>query len=128
MPRSQAEFRLQCAVADLLTWLAEPGVHWFAVPNGENRDAITGARLKRMGVKRGEPDIVILHNKRAIGLELKAEKGRTSPEQKAVAEAWTLAGSRYHVAKGYEEAVEFLGMLGVIKPVSGRFLPRREVA
>ena len=126
--RSQEEFRLQCAIADVLTLFAKPGVHFFSIPNGENRDAVTGARLKRMGVKRGEPDLVILHNGRCIGLELKAAKGRTSPEQKATAEAWTLAGSLYHVAKGYEEAVEFLDMLGIIKPVDGRFLPRREVA
>ena len=31
--------------------------YMFAVPNGEKRDKITGARLKAQGVKRGVPDI-----------------------------------------------------------------------
>lgn len=33
---------------------------WFHPPNGGARDAVTGAMLKRMGVRRGIPDIMYL--------------------------------------------------------------------
>ena len=31
----------------------------YAIPNGEKRNAITGARLKRSGTKRGVPDLCL---------------------------------------------------------------------
>lgn len=60
-----------------LRWLFHP-------PNGGARSATTGARLKRMGVRRGVPDVVLpVSNAAYVGLagELKAAKGRLTPEQ-----------------------------------------------
>lgn len=60
MPRRHHEAEHQRA---LFTWarLAEPKIpelRWlFHVPNGERRDARTGAMLKAMGVKSGVPDV-----------------------------------------------------------------------
>lgn len=125
--RNDEEFRLTCMVADLLRLLVRPGVHSFHIPNGENRSARTGARLKRMGVRAGEPDFVILVNGRAHGLELKPNKYRyQSPEQKAVQGEWEAAGGVYRMAKGYDEAVAFLLEIDAIKPIQGnkRFEPR----
>ena len=45
------------AVASLLD---ASGLWWFHPANGEHRNPITGAKLKRMGVKAGMPDIMIL--------------------------------------------------------------------
>ena len=45
------------AVASLLD---ASGLTWFHPANGEHRNPITGAKLKRMGVKAGMPDIMIL--------------------------------------------------------------------
>lgn len=116
MARSQAEFRLGCVLHDTLRLRGKPGLHFFAVPNGEARSAKTGARLKRMGVRAGEPDYILLWNKRAIGLEIKADGGRMSPEQRQVQLEWEQAGSLYHCVKGYDEAIRFLDMLGVLEP------------
>lgn len=116
MPRSQPEYRLSCLLHDTLRLRGMPGLHFFAVPNGEARSAKTGARLKRQGVRAGEPDYVLIWNGRAIGLELKAEGGRQSPEQRQIEEEWTLAGGLYCCAKGYDAAIQFLDMLGVLKP------------
>jgi len=116
MARNDAEFRLACVVHDTLRLRGKEGLHFFAVPNGEARSPKTGARLKRQGVRAGEPDLILLWNKRAIGLELKAEGGRQSPEQRQVEQEWTAAGSLYRCVKGYDEAIQFLDMLGVLKP------------
>lgn len=113
---SQAEFRLSCVIHDTLRLRGKEGLHFFAVPNGEARSAKTGARLKRMGVRAGEPDYVLLWQGRAIGLELKAEGGRQSPEQRQIEQEWLLAGGLYRCVKGYEQAMEFLDMLQVLKP------------
>lgn len=58
----------------------------IAVPNGGNRSAITGAIMKREGVARGIPDLLLLVPKNGYGamwIEMKAEKGKLTPEQKA---------------------------------------------
>lgn len=123
--RGQAEFRLTCLISDVLRLRGKDGLHWFHIPNGEARSPKTGARLKRMGVKAGEPDFLLIWEGRAIGLELKAAKGRQSPVQRAIAEEWTLAGGLYHVATGYQEAIGFLEMLGVLKPDQSVIRPKQ---
>lgn len=50
------EDALQKAVAKLLD---HSGLTWFHPANGEARSAITGAKLKAMGVKAGAPDCMI---------------------------------------------------------------------
>ena len=112
----QREYRLACVIADTLRLRGKPGLHWFHVPNGEYRSPRTGARLKRVGTKPGEPDFILLWNKRAIGLELKAEGGRQSAEQRAIEQEWIAAGADYRCVKGYEEAMAFLDMLQVLEP------------
>lgn len=142
--RRQPEFELHCVVADLLRWAARPGVHWFHIPNGEHRPkkqnaqgkwySPSGERLKRMGVKAGEPDFVFLlgpgHPARVVGMELKPAKGGVeSDAQKAIKIEWSLAGALYRTVVGYEEAVSFLDMLGIIRiaQVKGtKFEPRKE--
>ncbi len=75
----------------LFTWarLAErriPELRWlFHVPNGERRDARTGAMLKAMGVRPGVPDVWLpIRRGGHIGLviEMKAPGGaKTRPSQ-----------------------------------------------
>jgi len=54
----------------------------FAVPNGGKRDRVTGAILKREGVKAGVADIVIVRQGGSVAfLEVKTNKGRLSNSQ-----------------------------------------------
>ena len=125
--RQQPEFELQAVVVALLRFRARAGLFWFHPPNGEKRSPRTGARLKRMGVVAGVPDLVLIWQKRAIGLELKAEGSYQNAEQRAVELAWTKAGGAYFCAKGYKAAVGFLTLLDCIKPIHDddtRFIPR----
>lgn len=79
----------------------------YHVPNGERRDAITGARLKRGGVLAGVPDLVIPY---ALGgythlyIELKnGTNGRLSPSQKAVIEELRKGGAAVVVVHSFDE-------------------------
>lgn len=126
MNRLQPEYQLQCLVADLLRLQGREGLCWFHVPNGEHRSPRTGARLKRMGTKRGVGDLILLWEGRAIALELKADKhSYQSKEQRDFEREWILAGGLYKVCKSYAEVVDFLSLLDCIKPIrDGRFIPR----
>jgi hypothetical protein len=78
------EDRLQIAASNYLK-LQYPGCLWFHPPNGGSRNKIEGAKLKRMGVKPGISDILILEPRKeysGLAIELKSAKGRATTEQK----------------------------------------------
>lgn len=112
------EETIQEAVARALD---SAGVRWCHVPNGEHRDMRTARRLKRHGVKAGVPDVLIFESPpnmpMAVGaaLELKTERGRTSPSQ----EDW-LTGLRLNlwevaVVHGVDEAAAKLREWGYVE-------------
>jgi len=70
--RHRPEAAIQRAVCDHLRLRAKPDVVWLHCPNGERRDKITGAKLKRMGVLAGASDLLFWHNGNSFALELKA--------------------------------------------------------
>lgn len=114
------EHSLQCAVADLLRLNAAPGVIWTHPPNGEARSARTGAKLKRMGVRAGAPDIlIILPDGRAACLELKGPKGTLSAAQRVWREDCRRIGVPYDTASTLWEAQAILDAWGAIgKPAT----------
>lgn len=68
----------------------------FHVPNGEKRDAVTGSKLKAMGVVAGIPDIVFLYRAKAYFFEFKDdEKSKPSPAQVRIHKR--LDEQRFHV-------------------------------
>jgi hypothetical protein len=63
---------------------------------------------KARGVKRGLPDFVILFKNGLLGIELKSDKGRLSPEQVETADAWMALGYDIAVARSLEDVQEIL--------------------
>jgi hypothetical protein len=65
---------------------AMPALRWLHhSPNGGKRDAMAGAQMKALGVKKGFPDLILpvvcgLAN--GLVIEMKSATGSTSPEQK----------------------------------------------
>lgn len=102
--RNQHEHKLQCS---LVKWfrLAYPKLAplLFAVPNGENRNPITGARLKAAGVRAGVADLLFLYNGRCFAFEIKATKGKPSEAQKEWASAVRDQHICYNVIRDFEE-------------------------
>ena len=76
-------------------------------PNGGARNAITGARLKCMGVRRGFPDLTLWLPRRGfqgLAVELKAPKGRLTPEQAAWLEHMATIGWCAVTCVGFDAA------------------------
>lgn len=59
-PKPAKEFATHVMIADVLRKWQTPGWRWTHLPFGEHRNAITGARLKRMGTQVGWPDFILL--------------------------------------------------------------------
>lgn len=120
MSRRREEFDIQVALVGHIELRAVPGLVWTATANGELRDPVVGAKLKRMGVKAGVPDLYFSIPGRApFWLELKTIDGRLSEAQKEFIPTLRAAGVVVHVAHGLDEALAILETEGAISPTAG---------
>ena len=115
--KQNSEDSLQKACADYMR-LQYPKSLWCHVPNGGNRNAVTGAILKSMGTKKGVPDLLIFDRRgeySGLAIELKviykkqlksgkiSEKpNEPSPEQLAWLEGLYHNGWRTHVVYSFD--------------------------
>jgi hypothetical protein len=89
------EDTLQMHAAAVFTRACKKTV-WFHVPNGGKRSKATAARLRKMGVRRGVADFILLCRGLAIAVELKTrKKGRQSDDQEGFEIRWTENGGVY---------------------------------
>lgn len=113
------EYNVQKAVAD---YLKARGVHFTHVANERNTNPARGNKLKKMGVKRGIPDILIFEKPPAledhycgVALELKAEDRYMSDvtdSQEEQIHKFRGSGFKSGVAFGTDEAIDFLQSIG----------------
>lgn len=83
----------------------------YHIPNERKCSVQEGARLKRMGVKRGVPDLCLPIPRgkyHGLYIEMKTETGRPTPEQKWWGEKLTGAGYFWEVCHGWQIAVRVL--------------------
>ena len=83
----------------------------YAIPNGEKRDIVTGAKLKRQGVKAGMPDVhlpVARHGYSSLYIEMKKRGGTLTEDQKKKIPQLQFAGNKCEVCYGCEEAIKVL--------------------
>lgn len=114
--RQRPEARLQKALVQILRLQCNPGVLWFSIPNERRTSPRIGAELKAMGLRPGAADLCFVIEGRARFLELKAEKGRLTDEQKGFCADAYSAGGEYLVAFRLEEAIQILSDWGVFSP------------
>lgn len=111
-----SEANIHMALWKLIEAYQLPDTKIFHVPNGEKRGPKTASRLRAMGVIPGVPDFGYIANGKAGFLELKAEGGRLSPNQREffrVAEHNRIPCSTvYSVA----DAAWVLQLVGVLDP------------
>lgn len=125
-PRGHPEQSLQQAVAAYLWTVLEPPTFFTSIghggfPLGGTREEarIKGARLKKSGLKPGVPDVLIVHNGRALFLELKTSKGVVSENQKT-AHKWIVAsGGLVAVCRSVDDVKGILDVWGVPTRESG---------
>ena len=112
---SLKESDIQIQVADWLRlYESARDFIFFACPNEAMGEARTGAglgrmaRLKRMGLRHGVADIVIVWHGLAHFLELKTAIGKQSPAQVEFMENCDRLGIPYAVARSFEEAQKII--------------------
>jgi hypothetical protein len=72
------------------------------------------ARFKRMGLRSGVSDLIIIRFGGAFLLELKTEGGKQSENQKSFQRDAIDAGASYAVAHNLDEAIDALKIWGII--------------
>lgn len=115
--------------AVLVDYLKLLGLAFAHVPNGERRDAVTGARLKRLGTSAGMPDLLVFSSPpkrpdaRGVALELKRRSGgKVTPEQRAWHARLEACGWVVRVVRGFDEARALLDELGWVPAQRKRLL------
>lgn len=111
------EFPVHCAIADLLRKTIEPGWIWFHVPNGEQRTKSAGGRLKRMGVKAGVSDFLLVSPTGGMlhALELKRRGLKPTMIQMQFLGQVNAAGGKGAWVDTFDEAVMALKAWGAVK-------------
>jgi VRR-NUC domain len=112
------EFHLHVSVADVLRRWIMPGWRWTHIASGEYRTPATAARLARMGVMAGWPDLILLPpvpSHGAVFLELKRRGGRLSPEQRDFAGWAHDNGYAYAVVDNLRSAIAILAEWGAVR-------------
>jgi hypothetical protein len=85
----------------------------FHPANGGKRDAMEAAKFKAMGVLPGVCDLLLIHDGKLHGIELKTQKGKLSPAQKELHLIWEKAGVTVFTCYGLDEAIKVID--GIIK-------------
>ena len=116
-------------VADMLTTVVLPPAQWASYPAGHvPLPAEWAVKLYRMGLRRGWPDFLIIHNARVHGIELKTDGGELSRDrmvrsrrgglrlvegQRSVFPRLIAAGMPIAVCKDVSEVITALGAWGI---------------
>jgi hypothetical protein len=110
------EFEVHCMVADLLQKWISPGWLWWHTPNGEARSKATAGRLKRMGVRPGVSDFLLLSPDGQLhALELKRKGERPNDDQAVFLAMVHAVGGRADWVDTFDGAVKILKDWGAVK-------------
>jgi hypothetical protein len=102
MKTIESQIQINCVKWFRLTH-PEPKYLIFAVPNGGNRNAITGAILKAEGVRSVVPDLIIMSAGVILFVEMKQPKGTQNPNQKDFQKIVEGMGFKYFICKSFDE-------------------------
>ncbi len=104
------ESKIQIEIVRYIRYLY-PNSILFAIPNGGQRSLITAAYLKREGVLAGVSDLIWIYKGKAHFLEVKAEKGYQSVNQKEFEIQVKKQGFEYYILRSTKDFDLFLKYL-----------------
>ena len=107
------EDRIQAAI---VAWarLVAPSAVIFAVPNGGRRDPREAARLRMTGTLAGVPDVVVVHEGRALFIEVKTASGRLSAVQVDMIARLRSSGADVAVVRSVDECRSAFANWGIV--------------
>ena len=88
-----------------------PNIFASHIPSGENRPKEVGAKLKKMGLKKGLPDIQVYaarHGYHGLLVELKTTTGKPSKSQIELGEKLIAEGYLYKIVRAIDEFKELV--------------------
>lgn len=113
--RNNPEDHIHAAILDFCRMtIPDPKMIWHT-PNGGNRNAVTGAILKRLGAMAGVPDLFIFTRGILCGLEVKPPGRYPSKAQKAVGTLLRACGGHWCVVRSIDDARAALVECGIIQ-------------
>lgn len=115
----QAEYRLHCAIVDLLTNAARPGVVWWHCPNGGKRHVREAMKFRAMGVLAGVADLQLsIPGGKTCFMEIKGGSGVLSDAQELFLASMERNGHRTAVVRSLDDAMVTLRDWGAIRAVA----------
>jgi hypothetical protein len=111
----QREDNIQRVLFAHLNRRAARGVVYWHTPNGGKRQISEAAKFKRLGVRPGMPDVMLLRGGELFALELKTDTGRLSDDQRATLQSLTAAGATVATAYGLDHALKLLEQWGIFE-------------
>ena len=102
-PRRHEEETLHRSTVQFLRWALPADATFYHVPNGGLRSRKVAQQLSGLGVMAGVPDLAIVHRGKALFIELKAKRGRMSPEQRDMIRKLTYCGAAVMLCRSVPE-------------------------
>ena len=113
------EYRLHCAIVDLLNAARCPGVVFWHCPNGGKRAMAEAAQFGAMGVLAGVADLQLsIPGGKTCFMEIKARAGVLSEAQEGFLAAMDRNGHRTAVVRSLDEAMVTLRDWGAIRAIA----------
>lgn len=109
------EDAIQQSIAELLEWVLPPEVAWSHFPaGGYALSRAAQARLYRLGLKRGYPDLMICYPiRKTLWLEVKTPRGVLTRQQKDRHAQLQALGHTVVVVRKLDDALQALWTYGV---------------
>jgi hypothetical protein len=106
--RVSPEQIIQRSVCQHLRTRGTPGLVLWHTPNGGRRNRTEVAIFAGLGVRSGVADLILLHDGRALALELKADAGRPTTTQRQFVSDFNAAGGTAAITNGLDQALRTL--------------------
>lgn len=94
-----AEAKVQLEISRYLR--SKEYLFWRFSP--ETYNATIGAHIKHEYIPSGLPDLMVLHKRGFIGLEVKSPKGKPSADQLLMQRRFQLLGHEYHIVHNVQD-------------------------
>lgn len=104
---------LQSGIVQFARWALPEDALQFAVPNGGLRSKRTAQILAGQGVKAGIPDLFLMHDARALGIEVKIRNTYPSMVQKQMHHRLLRCGIDTVIVRSLDEWIAAVESFGV---------------